>query len=236
LNVLDRLHGKHARFVTLTLRSTTESLSELLAKLSTCFARLRRHALWANRTTGGVSFIEVKWNPHLARWNVHLHCITQGGYINQSLLSKTWKRITGDSLIVDIRLVKSQSHLTSYVTKYASKPLSHTVLLDDDRLDEAMRALKGKRLATTFGDWRGVLLTPKQDESGWKNVGTLNSIIEQSYAGDAESQAIYHSLTLHTAHLPEPKPPTRAPPAVTTLTGTQIDLPLTMIARWTDPA
>jgi hypothetical protein len=227
-NVLDRLHGRQARFVTLTLRSTTEPLADLLVKLSTCFARLRRQAIWSKRTTGGVAFTEVKWNAQLQRWNVHLHCITQGQYIKVGLLSQAWKRITRDSLIVDIRIVRDERHLAHYVTKYASKPLSHTVLHDDDRLDEAIIALKGRRLATTFGDWRGVLLTPTQDETGWKNLGSLDTIIKQALAGDPDSQRIYRSLTRHTVPLPEPKPRTRAPPAVTTLTGMQIDLPMTV--------
>lgn len=236
MNVLDRLAGKPSRFLTLTLRSTTESLAELLAKLTACFARLRRTALWRKRVHGGVAFIECKYSVDADRWNTHLHCIIQGAYIKQALLSKAWKRITQDSYIVDIRLVRDEAYLIRYVTKYASKPLDHTILHDEDRLDEAVIALRGKRLATTFGDWRGVLLTPTHDEAAWKNIGSLNGVIRDALAGDPESQRIYRSLTSQDVHLPEPKPLTRAPPVVHTLTGLQALLPLTTPTRTYDQA
>jgi hypothetical protein len=216
MNVLDRLHGHRARFLTLTLRSHHQSLTELLDKLNACFTRLRTRPLWRKAVTGGVSFIEVKWNDELQRWNVHLHAIIQGTYMHQALLSKLWKRITGDSLIVDIRAVRDNAHVTRYVTKYASKPLSHTVVLDPDRLDEAIHALKGRRLATTLGDWRGVLLTPKQDEESWENLGYLDVMYRDASAGNAFAISVLSSLNAPDAPTTDVIPMTRAPPASST--------------------
>lgn len=235
LNVLDRLGRKRARFLTLTIRSTTEPLSQLLDKLTTCFSQLRRRAIWAKRVTGGVSFIELKWNHELQRWNVHLHAIIQGLYIEQGILSKLWKHITGDSLIVDIRAVKDTRTVTRYVTKYACKPLHHSVLHHHDKLREAMVALKGRRLATTFGDWRGVLLTPKPDEQAWNNLGSLENIIRLAESGDMDAGTICRSLNVDFVTTSAGTPMTRAPPASTTPPPPQLTLPLTLIPIHRDP-
>lgn len=227
-NIVAHLDGKPARFITLTLRSTTESLATLLNKLQDCFQRLRRRAIWRKRVTGGVAMIELKWIPQLQRWNVHLHCIVTGLYIKQSLLSKAWKTVTGDSLIVDIRFIKDGTAIARYVTKYASKPLSHSVILDPDRLDEAILALKGRRLATTFGTWRGLLLTPKPDPESWTNLGSLTSIIRLAQQGDADSVLICRSLNVDVATTETSSERNRAPPASTTVPIPQLILPLTV--------
>lgn len=235
-NILAQLDGKPARFLTLTLRSTTEPLTDLLDKLNDCFARLRRRAIWRKRVKGGVSMIELKWNAELCRWNVHLHCILTGLYIKQKLLSREWKDITRDSMIVDIRFVKDEGQVAKYVTKYASKPLSHTVLHDPDKLDEAIVALKGRRLATTFGTWRGLLLTPKPDPESWINLGSLEAMIQLAETGDTDSQRILRTLSVDFASTP---PTTRAPPASSAsgpINSQQLTLPMTIPERWNDPA
>ncbi len=233
-NIVAHLDGKPARFITLTLRSTTESLACLLDKLQDSFQRLRRRAIWHKRVKGGVAMIELKWNPVLERWNVHLHCIVTGLYIKVGLLSQVWKAITLDSLIVDIRFIKDAPQIARYVTKYASKPLSHTVIAEPDRLDEAILALKGRRLATTFGTWRGLLLTPKPDPESWINLGSLTAMISLAASGDSTAVSILTSLN---ANFASTLPMLRAPPVssvspIGTLTEAQQHLPLP--PRWID--
>lgn len=235
INVLDRLGDKRARFLTLTLRSTTEGLAELLDKLTDSFSRLRRRAIWRKRVTGGVSFVELKWSDELQRWNVHLHAIVQGLYIKQGLLTQAWKHITGDSLIVDIRAVKDNRTVTRYVTKYACKPLHPSVLHDDDKLREAIVSLKGRRLATTFGDWRGVLLTPSPDEQAWTNLGSLDSMIRQAESGDMDAGTICRSLNVDFAITSASTQMTRAPPASSTPASQQMTLLLTLTPIHRDP-
>lgn len=234
-NIVAHLDGKPARFITLTLRSTTESLACLLDKLQDSFQRLRRRAIWRKRVKGGVAMIELKWNDQLERWNVHLHCIVTGLYIKQSLLSKAWKAITVDSLIVDIRFIKDGPAIARYVTKYASKPLSHTVIAEPDRLDEAILALKGRRLATTFGTWRGLLLTPKPDPEAWINLGSLASMIRQAESGEPIAVAICQSLSVVIVPTATTSGEARAPPAVSVIGGEQMSLSLDCQPRWIDP-
>lgn len=224
-NVKLRVAGKPARFLTLTLRSTTEPLAQLLTKLSRDFTALRRAALWRKRVTGGVAFLEVKWLAKTNRWHVHLHALLQGRYVPRQDLSKLWLRITGTSDVIDIRIVEDENHCTHYICKYASKPLDRTVVVEPLRLDEAVLALKGKRLCLTFGTWRGLKLTEPPESGTWVQLGTLDEILERAEAGDAEAALALDALRIEYA------PSTRGPPTspvvtVSSLTFDQHTLPL----------
>lgn len=218
VNVLAELRDRPARFVTLTMKSTTETLPELISKLNLSQARLRRRVFWKKRVTGGVTFTEVKWVPALKRWNVHAHMIVHGKYLPVGPLGAIWKDITGDSMIVHVKFVPDHRQVVQYVTKYASKPLDPSVLKDPQRLDEAVLALKGKRLCGTFGNWTGVLLTPTPDENAWVNIGSLDSIIERAKSREREAFDVCQALGLVvTLSIPEPthcRAPPRSKPAV----------------------
>lgn len=193
-NVLEKIEGKQARFLTLTLKSTNESLEDLLLKLTTDFAALRRSKLWRNKVVGGVAFIEIKWSAKRQRWHPHLHCMLQGRYLPVGPLSQLWFKITHTSRIVDIVYVKDGSHVTHYITKYASKPLDHTVTIQPDRLDEAVDALKGKRLCLTFGTWRGCVLTQRDDDGDWIQLGSVVELIDRAERGHEPTIAILNQL------------------------------------------
>jgi len=205
-NVKLKVEGKKARFLTLTLRSTTEPLPELLAKLTRDFTSLRRTNLWRKRVTGGVAFLEVKWLAGTNRWHVHLHALIQGRYVPRDDVSKTWLKITGTSEVIDIRIVENEAHCTHYICKYASKPLDRTVLVEPFRLDEAIVALKGKRLCMTFGSWRGYKLTQPPESGTWIQLGTLHEIITRAEAGEPVAIEALEALRIEYA------PSTRAPP------------------------
>lgn len=195
-NVLAKIEGKQARFLTLTLKSTNESLEDLLLKLTTDFAALRRSKLWRNKVVGGVAFMEIKWSVAKERWHPHLHCMVQGRYLPQRDLAKLWLKITGTSKIVDIRYASDTAHTTHYITKYASKPLDHTVTMRPDRLDEAVDALKGKRLCLTFGTWRGCVLTERDDDGDWIQIGSVVELIDQAERGSDTAIVILNQLQL----------------------------------------
>ncbi|GAF79661.1 unnamed protein product, partial [marine sediment metagenome] len=153
LNVSDHLRERQCRFLTLTLRSADEPLAELLDKLYRSFQALRRRAVWRKRVTGGVAFLEVKYNAAKDRWHPHFHMLLEGRYLPDTDIRRLWYQITGDSRIIFIKMVTSQLHATRYVTKYASKPFNNTFLARPNKLDEAVVAMKGRKLALTFGKW-----------------------------------------------------------------------------------
>ncbi|KKK66622.1 hypothetical protein LCGC14_2962250, partial [marine sediment metagenome] len=208
LNVLEAISDKQVRFLTLTVRSQDEPLTDLLDHLYVSFRKLRATAFWKRRVSGGVALLEIKRNVSDNRWHPHFHCLVEGSFLPQQDLKRIWHRITGDSWIVDIRLVRAAREAAQYVTKYACKPLHKSFLHQPASLDEAVVALKGRKLCVTFGSWRGVTLARTIAEGAWENVGTLEGWIADAAHGDEHAATILASLT--DSNLPELY--ARAPP------------------------
>lgn len=212
-NLRDKIANRKHRLITLTLFSTTETLTTLLDKLYQAFYDLRRSKLWRGHVRGGVAFLEVKFNRDKERWHPHLHVICEGSFMLQADLAREWHRITGDSFIADIRLIRQVDKAVEYVTKYASKPLSSSFVRVPSRLDEAVTALHGRRLASTFGTWRGWKLTETSDAGSWSYVCSMYDALEQ-----ARQQSPFHVRLLLLLNakpdfqliVPQPRPP---PPA-----------------------
>lgn len=194
-NILEHVQDKPLRFITLTLRSTNEPLVELLDKLHNSFAALRRRGLWKRKVGGGVAMLEVKWSEATQRWHPHFHVLFTGQYIPQDRLRDAWREITKTSYIVDVRLVRSKDQAAKYITKYATKPLDGSFTRRPDLLREAMTALKGRKLALTFGTWRGVVLADTASEEGWSYVARLGDLICDAANGDVEANQILVTLS-----------------------------------------
>lgn len=199
------VHVQHAdtRFITLTLRSTTEPLRDLLDALGKAWRDLRRTKLWRTTQDGGAAFIEITRGRRGDRWHVHLHIIVQGRYIPRAALSAAWLTCTGTSHIVDVRRVgqtdKLQAQVVRYVTKYASKGLDFSKIKDPDLLQEAIAALRGRKLVQTFGNLTPWNLTKPQTRTTWIRLITLHRLIEE--AKDQHRAAIIMLAKLHRSHL-----------------------------------
>jgi hypothetical protein len=68
--------------------------------------------------------------------------------------------------------------------------------MEPNRLDEAVLALKGKRLCLTFGKWRGLKLTERVDAERWLNLGSLTEFIDRAEAGDQAAATILRALEI----------------------------------------
>ncbi len=214
-NVVEFLKGKRARFLTLTTVQGSDGLKPALDSLYKSFATLRKTAFWMKHVTGGVAFLEIKYIASSHRWHPHLHCIIEGKYIPQKVLSSLWFKVTRDSRIVDIRQIKDTRLVARYVTKYASKPLNASYIESDDLLDEAIITLAGRRLATTFGTWRSVLLSDSVSDDGWEQIASLDDLLYRAALGDTEALYIANRLdaaatsrTLSDLEFPRPPPRT----------------------------
>jgi hypothetical protein len=178
---------KDTRFITLTIRSSDEPLRSQVKRLFRVFRILRKMPVWRTTQTGGAMFVEVSRNTETGLWHPHLHVIAQGRFVPQEELSKAWCAATGDSHIVDIRWVRNAEHAIRYVSKYASSGVSQSVMTDPAALAEAMRALKGTRLCTTFGTWRGTPLRGTPPEGMWERVCSLHELAEGLKRGQREA-------------------------------------------------
>ena len=193
-NIHDHAQGRNLRFITLTVQHAGRTLGQGVTHLLRSFARLRQSPLWKARTRGGIALLEVKRSRKTAQWHPHLHCVVEGGFMAQSALSSTWKAITKDSIIVDIRQVNQLADLTKYITKYITKPASPSVYGNVDDLQEAILALHGRRSLITFGTWYGVNFLRSDSTIAWIAVDSLDRIIDQAHRGDVAAQAIIAKL------------------------------------------
>jgi hypothetical protein len=187
LNVIATIGKQRVRFVTLTMRQVDRPLSDSIDCLYNAFRKLQRMKQWRRRVTAGVGFLELKYKEETGLWNVHLHLLVVGKFIPKLELSKWWYAATGDSFIVKIKLPGDGAGVTRYVTKYASKPLNSSYLHLPHALDEAIGAVKGRRMCTTFGGWRGVLLVDHPNEEAWENIGPLDTWIDRAAHGDHDA-------------------------------------------------
>ena len=183
------------RFVTLTLRHSTEPLTNQLRHLYASFRRLRAMPIWKKSQHGGAFILEVKWNAKRREWHPHLHVITEGGWIEQRGLSNAWAKASNGSHIVDIRALQNGTDAAHYVSKYVTKGTSDAVWTDRSAAQEWIIATKGVRACATYGRWRGFkLMAATETATDWKPVATLTTVIRQAAAGQAWAQAVLINL------------------------------------------
>lgn len=182
------------RLITLTVRGHGQPLTVILNHLYESFVRLRRTPLWKRSVAGAVVVCEITWSADSRSWHPHLHIIATGKYIPKQVLSDAWLAATGDSFIVDLRLIRGREECVRYVTKYVSKPMSATYAHDPDLLQEAMRSLAHRRLCTALGSWRGVPLYAITSDTEWETVGRLSDIRTRARDGDAYASVLLDLL------------------------------------------
>jgi hypothetical protein len=167
------------RFITLTLRHNDTPIKDQVDRINRSFLAIRRRSWWKSHVSGGVSFIEIKLGKD-NRYHVHCHLIVEGNYMPVNELSDEWHAVTGDSPIVDVRAISNIDVVAGYVAKYGSKPIDRSIIFQPSRLIECIRALHGRRLATTFGSWKSLKLNQAPDESEpgtWQDVGSISEFL-----------------------------------------------------------
>lgn len=194
-NLGQHVAEREVRFVTLTLRHVPMRLGLQIDRLLTCLRNLRARAFWQDCVVGGAAFLEIKLSKDGKLWHPHVHLIVEGSYMPQHRLSEEWLAVTGDSSIVDIRLVREVDDVIRYVCKYASKPLDSTIFRSEHHLNEAVLALKGRRLCTTFGTWRGVELEASlPDDGNWQPVCSLTHCKRAAATGEEWAVRLWNEI------------------------------------------
>lgn len=192
---------ENLRFVTLTLKHRDATLRDEIVRLRTAWVKLRKTRLWKDRVTGGVASMEIKTGAD-GLWHVHMHIMIQSSFMPQAELSKEWLRITTDSHIVDVRRINDARKACGYVTKYITKGIDAETFKDNDRLAEAISAMKGTRVADTFGTWRGEIEENDGNDPGdWEPIATIRDL--ELGLREAQPWAIALARNLHRTPLPE---------------------------------
>ncbi len=202
-SIFNLIADKPVSFITFTLCGKGESLATLLDRLYRHFRAMRLHPVWSERVRGGVAFLEIKYSDKARRWHPHLHILADASFIPKSELVDAWRSITKDSYVVDISRVVNQAVTGSYVTKYASKPLNTSFSNSAELLDEAVRALKGRRLCFAFGSWYGKALVDTDLDGDdaldmiqmqWEIFVDLEELLLRATNGNPESIGILKSM------------------------------------------
>jgi len=150
--------------VTLTVKDGPD-LAERFAHLKNS-----QHELWKRKhrgrgssldgVAGAVWSYEIKRGSGSGEWHPHLHMIVLAenlyveGAGNHGPLSAEWHNITGDSFMVDVRLIDEADPVSGfievfkYAVKFSSQSPADTV--------HAFLTLRGKRLLASSGCFRGV--------------------------------------------------------------------------------
>lgn len=189
--IVQKIGGEPHRFLTLTLKHSTKPLAIQIRRLIDSFKKLRKTPLWRHCVTAGITILEIK---RTKGWHPHLHVIITGQYMAHAEIRAEWFKITGDSSIVDIRLVRNARQTGLYVAKYASKPLDRSVTHNHEALKEAILALAGVRMVFTIGKWRGWRITEKNDDEVWITVDKLDNLIRDARRGMREAIEVLNEL------------------------------------------
>jgi hypothetical protein len=203
-------HIDDARFITLTLAHTDDTLAEQVADLQASFANLRRRAAWRKHVRGGLATVEIRYNRREQKWHPHLHLIVDGSYWPQADLAALWEKVTGASRIVDIRKPPSQTVIVRYLCSYASKTQVPTDL-PAWRLPEWAQAVHGLRMMSTFGTLHAIKAAEPEDQpaASLDHVVYLEPLAEAARNGDPDAQLLYRrSLALARRGFPHDHPET----------------------------
>jgi len=183
---------KEPKFLTLTLKHSDAGLVEQVKRLYSSFRELRRIKYIKKAMRGGIWFFQITYNKKFNQWHPHLHIVLDSSYMPQSFLSQTWKRITTDSVIVDIRTVLDLANTAWYVSRYVARPCK-LVTLSKNAKRELFFDLHHRRLCGTFGNAKGTKLSGHRPFVGadWISAGRYEFHVQwEKYGG--VSRELFH--------------------------------------------
>lgn len=161
--------------ITLTLKAG--GLEKNINRIYENFKKLRRQKIWKHSIAGYVASLEVlPSTSDVKQWHVHIHILADMKYyINKQEMSDAWLDLTGDSMIVDVRLAKKNAvvEVLKYITKLSA-------LQTQEQVVEMAVALAGRRTITTVGTMRGRLTDEELDvpDNTWQYIGKLDDYVK----------------------------------------------------------
>gem|GEM_PF-5883342 len=163
---------EHPKFLTLTLKSQ-ELSRDLLRRIRLAFTRMTHRKKWLAK--GGFYVIELGSLKDNGLWNIHIHAVMDSEYMPQGWISKVWLESTGDSMVVDIRQVRSYRYAIWYLTKYVGKPIEMNREMTEPERNYVNAVLKGSRLIQRFGNCIHVRI--EKHKTICRKCGAINSYI-----------------------------------------------------------
>jgi hypothetical protein len=162
---------KRPKFMTFTIKHSSEPLREQITRLYKAYRLFRQHKFLRKKQRGGIWFFQLKRSEKTQQWHPHLHVIVDMDYVNKIDIQTEWELLTGDSFIVDIRAVKDAQKVANYVSRYCSKPCDLSDFTPTDR-NEVFNSLNGKRLCGRFGSGSACVFKQQRqpDFAKWEKI------------------------------------------------------------------
>jgi len=143
------VYGFSLKMLTLTMRTNPDDISGALKRCGESITKLWRTMLRKVGVFKGKrqvsSGLHVQFELGPDNLNVHAHCLYYGPYIDVYKLSAEWLRLTGDSMVVDIR--KCDRKGVNEVIKYASD----LTKLTPEQVAVVAEVFEGKRRMRSYG-------------------------------------------------------------------------------------
>jgi hypothetical protein len=137
-------------FLTLTMPNAP-TLESGLKRLKKSFTAFKRKKAFKEHIHGYIGAFEYTYNPKTNDFHVHLHLIVlRGKFWNQADISDSWREVTGDAFIVDIREVKDAHKGAKELAKYIVKS-ADLMKMPDDKFREVVGMRKGTRMFISGG-------------------------------------------------------------------------------------
>lgn len=207
-NLQEQLPAGNLRMLTFTLKHRDGPLKDQIDRIYDCFRKWRNHRNFRKKIRGGIFFLEVTYNHEKQQWHPHLHCLVDSEFLVQLIMRQTWKLITEDSYIVDVRKITDTASAAGEVCKYATKVVSRSIWRFPKLLTEAMESLRGRRTFQGFGKWSKMSLSRvPEDEGEWEEIGTLSWFIQQAQNGNPKANEILNAICGNQLHEPIPSDP-----------------------------
>jgi len=172
-------HTNRLKFMTVTMKHSSRSLSEQISRLYSDFRKLRCDPYFKKLCSGGIWFFQIKLDADKQLWHPHIHCLIQSKFIPHKWLSAKWLSITKYSCVTDIRAVRNPKTVAKYVARYCARPVNLSEHGLEKRI-EIFKAFHGRRLCGTWGKAKCVSLSPpKKIEDGlYDNIGNWSTVHE----------------------------------------------------------
>jgi len=166
-----------------------ESLERAMKRLNESWAKLIRSKAWKSHVSAAINFRESTYNREKNWWHAHSHVLVliRGDFWDRDELIALWGKCSAGAWNVDIKY--ATPGVEAELAQYGMKAVD----LDDDQILAYAIAMKGVRLISSTGEWKGVLSDQDVDvdEAEDDEVDiSFQELVEMRAAGDVWATAV----------------------------------------------
>jgi len=186
-----------------------EPLDCAMKRFNKSWAKLIRSREWKSRVVGAINFRESTYNSERHSWHVHSHVLVhmRDNFWDRDELIALWGKYSAGAWNVDIKY--ATPGVEAELAQYGMKAVD----LDDDQILEYAIAMKGVRLISSTGEWKGVLSDEEVDidepEDDELDI-SFKELLEMRAAGDVWAAAVLTAVDrwIDVRLFPAPRGPT----------------------------